>query len=957
MAAPTTAKTFTDQALSAEVANAQAEAAGANSAAAAANAAADAANAAADAANAAGTTAAADSLAVLEGGTHSTRGPIAPGDSVEGLAATVLAQVDTADRVVASSKNMFNPTTDVEAGFKYLDGGSKMFDANYRATVRYPLAAGEPVSASGLGTIKGLPFARRMHFWDGAGTFIKSVPYPDNTAPTDYVTEVAPAGTASVSFNLPDLPNALPERLQIEVAAAPTAYESGRQLSVGLVAADLGVRLVERSAKNLYDGRVQQGQYINNLGGVYSPSTPGRAVSSFVPVQDGQTYTISGLDPALVPTGSNRRVAGYSADRSYAAGFVKVFPAWATDTYTVTVDDPAVRFLVVQLAYDDALADPAAALAGLTVQVEGGGTATTYEPYEYPLGTADLRAQIRDLEGAGGGPATATGRVNEFVEVGAVGVGMPIVERAPTKGLGPFGVSYTVAAEPADGAAGSNLYALAAAVEPGARALYADLTPLDAAGAGVAVPLAARPFTVPSGMLDNPNPPPEHPAAYPVANYVHPSIAYDAAGVAGYKYWMVASAYPPFSTGGAQWEDEDVFVSNDAVTWLRVRSLYETDKAYTTPSLRLPPNDFAADARRHGFLPVPASGDALEMSYPSDNGGPSADRATKTLTGLPFKHDPFVMVDGGYVYVYHSFHLPHGGSSNGAHRFLVLTRTSDGVNWESVRSDGSTLALDSVAAVRTLFTKDGSGRYNYLHYAYSRSNSNPEVVRYGPNDYELVYGFNFGKRYKGTAPWAFDFTTEHPFQDVSSGNHPGLLYDGSTLYLLANHGAWSSTDRGATMTPAAHYPSWVGGASNIPYKRALCVGEGGKVVTVMSKRVDALAYKTASEAAAATRTNQVHETWFMEYPSVAAYAAAAASGLVGGYADVQVVQVNEGAGTRTTRLFPLVGPATAATNFNNVVQRVKVCDLDVEAGDVIHLFVSLTARTGGAVRFGGLEFV
>ena len=556
------------------------------------------------------------------------------------------------------------------------------------------------------------------------------------------------------------------------------------------------------------------------------------------------------------------------------------------------------------------------------------------------------------------GPATR--RVAEFVDLGAVNPSDPVLGAVPlAKRLGPFGPRYDAGGEPADEAVGGNLYAHVTGLAPGERTVYAEVAVYGAGGSSQATKLANRLFDVPSGMLDNEGTLAEYAAGnYPLHDYVHPSVAYDAVGVAGYKYWMVASVLPAFGTD-VTWEDEDLFVSNDAETWLRVRSLYEADKAYTTGALRLPPNDFASDARRNGFLPVPEPGDVVEVSTPAHNGNPAVDRVDKTVTGRPFKHDPAILIDGGYVYVYHSFHVPYDGSGNGAHRFLVCVRTSDGVAWEAVRSDGSTLPLTSAAETRKLFTKDGSGRYNYLDYAYSTGRSNPEVVRYGPGDYEMVYGLNFSGRFAGTTPYDFDFGTPLPFQGVGSGNHPGLLLDApgdgsdGTLYLLANHGLWTSADRGETLTKADHYPAWVGGVSGIKYKSALCVGEGGRVLLAHVKRYDSLAYQAQAEGQS-RQTNRAHALYLTEYASLAEFVGYATDGLDDAYLDVQVDRVNAADDSRTSRLYSYVGPASAVSGVNSPVEKVEVCDLDVSPGDDVHVFVTLTARTGASVRFGGL---
>lgn len=565
---------------------------------------------------------------------------------------------------------------------------------------------------------------------------------------------------------------------------------------------------------------------------------------------------------------------------------------------------------------------------------------------ESTVGT-EMKDRIADLESR----ARVAKQISTAVELDSVNAFFPI-EMAPlTKAVGPYGVRYDLTGDEGKEAVGNNLYVVARGVEPGIRELSVEL----AAYAGAVMQekrLNALVFDVPSGMLDNPDSLLNR-QAFPDTDYVHPSIAYDATGVAGYKYWMVASILPAYGTT-ATWEDEDVFVSNDAVTWLRIQSLYESGKTYTAPTFRLPPHDFATDARRHGLLPVPGAGEVIEISSPAHNGNPEVDRQTVTLTGLPFKHDPAILIDGGYVYFYLSYHVPYGGSGNGTHRFLVCVRTSDGINWEAVRSDGSTLSLSTASVARQLFTKDGSGRYNYLNYAHATGNSNPEVIKYGPGDYELVYGANFSRRHAGTTPYNFNFGASLPFQEVGSGNHPGLLLSGGTLYLINNSGFYSSTNRGETLTLLPAYPNWMGGVTNLAYKKALCIGEGGKVILTQVKRQSNAAFLPQNEGQFG-QTARSHAMFIIEYPSVASLVEMATGGLVDGYADIQVDQVNQTSSRKVSRFFPYVGITSVSSGVNSPMQRVKVCDLVVEDGDIIHIYISLTARRQARLRFNGLE--
>ena len=546
--------------------------------------------------------------------------------------------------------------------------------------------------------------------------------------------------------------------------------------------------------------------------------------------------------------------------------------------------------------------------------------------------------------------AKNTQQTSVTTQLDLVNTSFPI-ELAPlAKSVGPYGVMYELVGDAGKEAVGNNLHVLIKGTAAGTRPLYAELATY--VGATMQTRrLTTRAFDVPSGMLDNPDSLPNR-QAFSSADYAHPAIAYDATGVGGYKYWMVASILPAYGTV-AIWEDEDVFVSNDAITWLRIRSLYESDKTYTTATLRLPPHDFATDARRHGLLPVPGAGQVLEISSPAHNGNAEVDQQTVTMTGLPFKHDPAILIDGGYVYIYLSCHMPYNGSGNGTHRFLLCIRTSNGIDWEAVRSNDSTLPLTNTAESRKLFTKDAEGRYNYLLYAYATSNSNPEIIKYGSGDYEIVYGNNFSRRHPGTTPYTFDFNTTLPFQDVGSGNHPGLLHSGGTLYLMNTSGFYSSANRGQTMTALPAYPNWMGGASNIPYKKSMCIGEGGKVVLAQVKRLSDASFLPQSVGQFGS-TVRSHATFITEYASVAALVGMATDGLVDGYIDVQVDQVNLATSRKVTRFFPYVGITSTSPGVNSPMQKVKVADLVVVEGDTIHVRVTMNARREAKLRFNGI---
>lgn len=543
--------------------------------------------------------------------------------------------------------------------------------------------------------------------------------------------------------------------------------------------------------------------------------------------------------------------------------------------------------------------------------------------------------------------------ITNFVELNKVRPYSETILADVTKNVSPVGIAYKVKGAVGVDSASNTLFAKIDIAESGTQSLNVHLMKLvdDYKALGV---LKAEQFTVPSGQLDNPD---SFSLAdkYPNDMYVHPSIAYDPVGVAGFKYWMAASVYPPTAEGGSLWEDEDLFVSNDAKNWQRIRSMYETDKSYTTAQLRLPPHSLVTNsARKHAFLPSPIIGDTFEVSIEAMNGKPKMDREMITLNAnLPWKHDPFVLIDGGYVYVYNTFHLPTLDRDGGKNRFIICARTNDGINWHSVRSDGSTMLITE-ASSKLLFTKDEQGRYNYFYGMYNVKGSNPEIIKYGDGDYEMIYGTNFARRHKGTSPYSFDFSTSYPIQDLGSGNHPTSMLKDGVLYVINNTGLYSSTDRGETFTKFAHYPAWLGGVEGLPYKKTWCIGEGGKLILYDVQRVLSAGYELPP-AGAFTKMNDINRMYKYEYPSFTDFINKAQDGLVDAYIDLQVCKVNYGTKSRKDFYFPTVTLTTIPASGTLYLQRVDVTNFDVEKGDTLFVYATLNSRNGAEIQFGGID--
>lgn len=861
-------------------------------------------------------------------------------------------QIANVEKIKVSTKNLFNPTTIITGGSYAIDG-TIFYNSSRRRTIKYPVAAGEWISISGMDGMPETYFnnANTLQFWGGldGSTFLQKVDFP--TAPTTTSFSVqAPVNATYFSFNINT--TTIPTYLQVEKSPVPTTYEPYYLLENGTTNGQVLGLLTDKSIKNLYDGGVLPRYRLLNYG-TQASSSENDTITSFIPVEYGKYYTISGLDLSL--RSGIQNVLGYSSNVRLNANFVKNIPVnWSSET-TIYIDDPAIRFILLPLTvnlygtFNDA--------KSLPIQVEEGRVATAYEPRDYIPSTLKLynAGLMRSKSLVSASIAKV---IKDFTQLDKVRDSVLSTLATPSKNIAPLGFSFSVEGTSAIECASNNFYSSTQVVKSGTKTVYANVLKLLGSDQVVGV-LKPTAFTVPSGQFDNTDLPmmPSYNQRNAKFDYCHPDIAYDATGVAGFKYWMISSILPGGNLGDTQWEDEDLFVSNDAKNWQRVRSLYESDKSYTTTALRLPAHSLVTNStRKYGFLPCPAVGDTLEISVPADNGAPALERVNITLTALPWKHDPAIIIDGGYVYTYHSFHLPYVDRDSGKNRFIVCVRTNDGINWEVVRTDGSTMPLTEDTS-RQIFTKDAQGRYNYMYYAYNRNYGNPEVIKWGEGDYEMYYGANFTFRVKGATPYNFDFTNLLPMRDLSSGNHPTLFKNGADLILVNNAAVFKSTDRGVNFTKYDHYPLWVGGISGYGYKKAAVIGEGGKLIVVDVQMQVMPSYQLPTAANGVSNTTNVHQMYIYEYPSSTDFLNKASNGLIDAYIDVQLCAVNYAAQERRYFFMPAVSLQSTSLNVNNPLQHVKVCDLELKEGDTLHMYVTLNSRNGAKIVFGGIDIV
>lgn len=697
--------------------------------------------------------------------------------------------------------------------------------------------------------------------------------------------------------------------------------------------------IIKQSTKNLFSGEILKNVRIGSAGVIASTSTDD-AVTQFVPVQNGETYTISGLSFDNIRV--NFQVWGVENNDVPTTGFSSRLALTQTETITVTIDNLLIKYLVVQVSEDGyGTLDTA---NKLPIQVEKGGVATQYEPSHYTDTLLRLKGSITKKSSVS--QLTA---LNQYVEINKKRDATSAME-AISKDFGALGIDYILSGDSNTEHTTNSLYASFTSDGESTKEVYVNVQKF-VENVKTSKSVERTLFNVPSGVLDNPN-------AFPLAStfprdtYAHPSIKYTDTAIAGFKYWMINSCYPPgASLGGVLWEDEDLFVSNDGKSWQRVRSMYETDKSYTTATLRLPPHNLVKGvSRENAFLPVPARYDTFEISVPSSGGQPALDRVQVQLDlSGSWKHDPHLYIEGGYVYVYHTFNLKASALGGDTSRFLVLVRTSNGVDWDVVRTDGSTMRITEETS-RQLFTKDSSGRYNYLNYQYGGSRGNPELIKFSEGDYELFYGYNFSGKYVGTSPWSFDWDNFVPVQSIAATNHPSLFLNNGTLYLLTNAGLYSSTNRGTTWTIFNSYPMWFGGVNGESYKKSCCVGDGGKFIVADVQVIDANASALDSMYPA-----RMYSTSFYEYSSFAEYLNFATSGYTDAYVDVLLVTTDMVAGTRKVKFVPYISSTSRTIGNNRTLDTIKIADVDLKPSETLHAYVTLNARRNAQIKFGGIH--
>lgn len=312
--------------------------------------------------------------------------------------------------------------------------------------------------------------------------------------------------------------------------------------------------------------------------------------------------------------------------------------------------------------------------------------------------------------------------------------------------------------------------------------------------------------------------------------WIHPDTCYtDETGIGGYKYWMVNSCYP---YAQPSLEDVEVFVSNDGIDWKRVLGVNETTQSEGVP-FTIPQSEWSPTGdNKNTFMPIPDVNKTLEFA---------TDSATANMVvKSKLNHDPAILYDNGYVNVYITYNLALDTTLQ-SHKYIVCYRTNNGVDWEIVREDGSSIPYNNTNA-QTIFSKTAGVRNHvrYTNFAPStigNFDACPQVVKVATGQYYMYYqrttaGGDINLiRYTGTSAYQFDFST----YKVCAMDKPlyGRLWHfcvrfyAGTYYLMYDGNMCTSTDGVNFLQP--NFPFFWRGAQCDLYKPSFVVGGDGKV--------------------------------------------------------------------------------------------------------------------------------
>ena len=436
--------------------------------------------------------------------------------------------------------------------------------------------------------------------------------------------------------------------------------------------------------------------------------------------------------------------------------------------------------------------------------------------------------------------------------------------------------------------------------------------------------------------------------------FIHPDMCYAPNGVGGYKYWMINSN---FANGSDPTEDTDLFVGNDGVNWTKVRGNYET---YAGGLPFKNPPVYWNTPYKNAFLPCPITNESFEFAK---------DTVTETSTIKAYlNHDPAISYHNGYVNIYLIYVVGFVNSTDKDHMYAICVRTNDGVNWEIVREDGTTMPYNDVNA-RLIFTKTNGVR-NHLRYVYRAGGTAggegfaPQVVRvsdtewyyYAASKYNVTpqTGYSmYVKRYKGSSPYTFDFTKpEILSKNNNTGGalwHFGMRYYNGTFYCMTMGYVFTSAD-GVNFT-TTNYPFFWRGMSADLYKPTFVVGHDSRVKIAYGIQVTLgvphpYQVQRPKNQYGDNRISidaKVVGTLVVDYPSLTDIMSRSNTAVADAYADVIVMSISQSSRNVRVALVPCV------RDFAEIAST-----LDVMFDDDIYTLTHLNARNGGKLDFRGI---
>lgn len=321
--------------------------------------------------------------------------------------------------------------------------------------------------------------------------------------------------------------------------------------------------------------------------------------------------------------------------------------------------------------------------------------------------------------------------------------------------------------------------------------------------------------------------------------WVHPDMCYCDTPVAGYKYWMVASIYP-FTN--PNYEDAEVFVSNDGLNWTRIKSIIEP---HEEEELTIPETFFASvpEDKRGYFMPIPHGGESIEFATESET--------LNTEVASYLNHDPMIAYHDGGVNIYITYNLRLVSDTVGSkklHKYRVCYRTENGKDWFIVQEDGTKLPYNEENGIK-VFSKT-NGKRNHIQYLYDETGVEgkevcPSLVKVSDSEYYIYSRNEEGNtmnvmRRKSTTPYSFTDGAKDVCDIDSTYDylwHPSFRYIGNKYYCIYQ-GVLATSDDGINWTTMNN--PFICRILGDMYKATFTVGENGKIKVVYGLQLQLL---------------------------------------------------------------------------------------------------------------------